>query len=374
MCLITVLPPGVVLSQEQVVDAMSKNPHGVGIMYSQDGQLYTGRSMSSNPTKIRRWLARAPSHLDRVVHFRKTTAGATSRANIHPFEVHGRFGLMHNGTLSDSIAETSKKDPRSDTAIFVEEVLEQMNPDTLLNTAVWKLVKVAADESRIVMLDGKTGEMYYTSDDLWTEGRNKIWLSNTYSIEKGEVWGVEKKTYYEFFGRGYSGYYRGSYGSYGNYGSYSGTSSPSPSPAPAPASNVVVIGEPRKVQAGATSYQRKEDTDEDVMKSIYMLHPPKGGKIPAAMHASGHRWYGKASKLHNEVVKMDDTGHMAPSTLIVAFLHAGCSDVDVMAMQADEAKRLVERLLAFVELSDTPGYDLTQNFKRRKQQKEQQHA
>lgn len=393
MCIITILPPGVTLTQAQVVDAMSKNAHGVGIMYSQNGRLYTGRTMTSNPGKVRRWLNRAPSDLERIVHFRKSTAGAVNRANLHPFEVHGRFGVMHNGTLSDSLAETSRTDPRSDTSIFVNETLGEMEPEMLTNSAVWKLIEAAADDNRIIMLDGETGELRWTADHLWTEGVNGIQMSNTYSIESGEVWGVQKKTYWQFFNKGYSygnyGSYRGMYGSYGNsrYGddidddldddddAYTKwlkqrnppVSTTTTTPLYTPPAHVNLTARPASTPSQLKlAYERPTDSDEDVMKGVYMMHI-SGSQVPSSLKGTCHPWYSACLRLYQGVTSVHK--YLSPCTLLVAFIHGGMKTDDVEKMTADRAAVLVTRLLEFVKLAETPHYALMQAF-RAKQPKE----
>lgn len=345
MCLITIVPPGVHLTRAQIIDAMSKNGDGVGIMYSDAGQLYTGRTMSRSPAKIDRWLRSSPIDVERVIHFRKTTAGITHRRNLHPFELHGRFGLMHNGTLPDALAETSKKDPRSDTAIFAQDLLSLIEPDMLQNAGVWKLIDVAVESNRVILLDGETGELRWTADDLWTETKEGLILSNTYSIDKGETWGVKKKTFYEF--HGYSPSYWGGSRSYVS-------ASPSPAPAPASASAsasapAVLGNPPAKLHPVASSLPAS--SDEDVMSTIYVMRN-YDKVLPYSGRASQHPMYGAASRLADSLM----TTPMATSgsTMLIALLFAGLTHAEIPLVKTNEARIHLDALIDFATTTPRP--------------------
>ena len=340
MCLITILPPSVELSLAQVTDVMSKNPDGVGIMFSQDGHLYTGRTMMRNPRKVHRWLADNPSNVERVVHFRKATAGATNRANLHPFEIHGRFGLMHNGTLPYSLAPTWVNDPRSDTALFVEDMLAEVPADALINPAVWKLINAAVEENRVVMLDGASGELTWTADELWTVGADDIILSNTYSLDDEKLWGVKKSTYYSFHG----------YAQPVPRATYTPVQS-STSP-PAPTTHTALM--PAK--------QREVTTNHDVIFSTY-CSTQGVDRVPCSGRAVDHRWYGLAQVAMNQAYVNDvrPRTHIAPSTMLISWIHAKLTDDEVKSLSPERCRLLVDTLLDFTKTGSIQ--DLIKHFK-----------
>jgi hypothetical protein len=125
------------------------------------------------------------------VHFRRTTRGATDATNIHPFVLHGRFGLMHNGTLPSMLVDAKVGTGRSDTAIFAEEVLAKLSADELTNHTLWHVISHAVDKNRMVMLDGETGFTYFANAHCWRTGLDGVLLSNNYAIQRGELWGLE---------------------------------------------------------------------------------------------------------------------------------------------------------------------------------------
>lgn len=337
MCLITILPPDVELTLAQVKDAMSKNADGVGIMFSLDGGLYTGRTLTRSPVKAHRWLKNNPSHVERIVHFRKATAGDVSRANLHPFEIHGRFGLMHNGTLPHSIAPTYLKDKRSDTAVFVEDLLSSIPSDALALGAVWSLIDAAVEENRVVMLDGETGELQWTADDMWTVGINDIVLSNTYSLDDAKLWGVKKTTFNSFHG-------------YVSYANYNLTPAKPAAAAPAPSTTYT---------PGPVS-PKKEASHDDVLKSTYVTYQGSE-RIPCSGRAVDHPWYGLASTMLKALELKSSV--IAPSTLLIALIHAQLTEDEMKSLTPDRCRAVIDTLLTFTKASTAPVFDLIANFK-----------
>lgn len=196
MCLIVVLPAGVELSREQVRDARTYNPDGVGIMWSDPAtkRLAVRRTMQRRPGRIWSFIASAPIETERVVHFRRTTRGATHVDNTHPFVLHDRFGIMHNGTLPETLAAADVKVGRSDTAVFVEDVLAKLGTSELTNHTLWHLISHAVEGNRMIMLDGETGYTYFANAGEWHTGVDGMLLSNTYAIQSGKLWGVTRSS------------------------------------------------------------------------------------------------------------------------------------------------------------------------------------
>ena len=129
MCLILVRDANVELPYEQVCTAVRNNPDGWGYVIPDRGDMeirrfYNGEN--TDPDDVARFL---DDNINQKIylHLRYATAGAKSKANVHPFPVltkrkHGtQVMAMHNGTYSDY--RPNKGSQKSDTAIFVEEVL-----------------------------------------------------------------------------------------------------------------------------------------------------------------------------------------------------------------------------------------------------------
>lgn len=343
MCLIAVLPEGVMLSRAQIADAMSANADGLGVMYSKEGQLKVIRSMTSDPRSALRLLNRLPEQTVRVVHFRKRTAGTITRNNLHPFIIQGRFGLMHNGTLPDNLSERALKDKRSDTAAFAEDLLEQMSPESMVDKGVWKLIDAAVENNRLVMLDGETGKLFHTAHDMWTEGIDGIMLSNTYSFKEEALWGVKKTTFAKF--HGYT-----SWSSRDAYEMYDSLYSPT-------AAKVVDYRSGSSSTPGVggaaprPSYYTPAD-DLEVLRLSYGAYQSSDKKtVPCSSSAAGHKLYGLAQKL------MADTKPLpymtvAPSTFVIAIIHAKLTQEEIDVITPDRVTALVNNLVDFATASD----------------------
>jgi len=194
MCMIAILPAGVALSKEQVLDIMLFADDGLGVMYCGSHGLVVGRKMLRNPMRVWQWLSSLPIEVERFIHFRRTTRGDTHRDNLHPFVFHNvRFGLMHNGTLPDSLVPFDLPDGISDTSYFVRRYLHRMPVAALTSTPFWDLVGAAAEDDRIVCLDGKTGVSYFTNRWGWYTGKHGIVISNNYAFKDEALWGVKKR-------------------------------------------------------------------------------------------------------------------------------------------------------------------------------------
>jgi predicted glutamine amidotransferase len=361
MCIITVLPPNVHLTREQIADALVNNQHGVGVMYSYRRQLYVAYSMSRDPRRLLSWLNSMPGRTTRVVHFRKQTAGNISRENLHPFVIHGRFGLMHNGTLDHSIAPRGKDEPRSDTRIFADDLLATMTPEMLTKPALWKLIDAAGEDNRIVMLDGETGKLSYTAEYMWELGYDDIKLSNTYSIQNGRVWGVRKTTFGEFHGYSTSFYTPAKV--IGTAPATTPKSTYTNSPWNKSFDGFASITEPGK--GDKEDQEGKEDTkwlkpgefikpttDEEVLRSAYCL-PYGSVHVPLAF-ATRHPLYDKAIKLLPGITMQ---GHpLSYSTIVLAILHAKLSKEEIDRLSPDMAELLVRQVIAAVKDNPNGAY------------------
>src|SRR5512145_1272528 len=193
MCLIVCCPAGVALDSEQVADIMEFANDGMGVMFCGYNGLVVERRMVHTPAAATRWLDTLPIEYERFIHFRRTTRGDTHKGNLHPFTLcNNRFGLMHNGTLPESLVPFELPAGMSDTDYFVRRYLARLPANVLATPAMWDLIGAATEDDRMVLLDGKTGRTYYTMRRLWHAGFSGLLLSNNYAITDSHLWGVTK--------------------------------------------------------------------------------------------------------------------------------------------------------------------------------------
>jgi hypothetical protein len=181
MCIIIYSPDGVI-PKKHLHASLDNNPDGWGIMWPQDGKLEILQGLKKSEFFYNwKWVRsiKAP----KVFHARIGTHGDDSFDNCHPFVVpnHGELAMAHNGIISQCADATSAK---SDTKLFVENLLAKMPPGFYLNSAIQELLSDYVNHSKLVFMDGAgqvaiinshhgkwVGEMWY-SNHSYTHWRN----------------------------------------------------------------------------------------------------------------------------------------------------------------------------------------------------------
>lgn len=147
MCGIVRFLPGQTIEDEKLFNLVHNNWHSYGYVIKDgnggmDVQRVVPETGENDPKEI--WkILKDNQDLERILHVRHNTAGATNIENCHPFPVlfipkKGKKAareivFMHNGTMSDYKSKyydgaIAKDDPdgASDTLNFVEQVLQPM--------------------------------------------------------------------------------------------------------------------------------------------------------------------------------------------------------------------------------------------------------
>ena len=125
------------------------------------------------------------------MHHRFSTHGTESIDNVHPFCVLSKDNgdpidlyMMHNGVITRTTPD--KDDPRSDTCIFVEDVLQPIlkaNPELLEDESFQELIGgYIGSANKLTFLDN-IGTVTIINEDSGT-WKDNVWLSNTGSITK----------------------------------------------------------------------------------------------------------------------------------------------------------------------------------------------
>ena len=202
MCIIMYKEPGKAIKDEWMDNSAESNADGFGLSYVHpDYGVTTYKTMDyENFKKEFRRLEARHSESSFVLHFRKTTDGATDVDNCHPFEV-GGLAVFHNGMIT-ACKPADKDDKRSDTRIFCEEVLSNLQNGWYDNEATLDLIEHYIGNSKLAIMDGGNGVTILNEDKgHWYEG---IWMSNysyypnTRSVQKYKPhsWNANKhKTY-----------------------------------------------------------------------------------------------------------------------------------------------------------------------------------
>jgi hypothetical protein len=124
MCVIIHQTRGTYLEKEDAKKLWERNPDGGGFAFIEKGEILTYKSMQFE--QLWRSFEQARSaypNREFVVHMRIATQGTIDIDNVHPFKISDDIVMAHNGHFS-GMRETL--DIRSDTRIFVEEVLRNL--------------------------------------------------------------------------------------------------------------------------------------------------------------------------------------------------------------------------------------------------------
>lgn len=191
MCLIIKSDNASELKSNLLKSAYSNNSDGFGGMFLADGKIQTFKELPNNEYDvIKLWDKYKDMKIPMGLHFRFTTNGGTNKANCHPFEVlnkkqHNRdIWLMHNGPqLPTPMIDVDK----SDTHQYVKWVLRPMlsnNPELIYNKDWLEMIEDSIGSDKLLFLDGSNGKFTIANEDHG-ETMGNMWLSNTYSINRG---------------------------------------------------------------------------------------------------------------------------------------------------------------------------------------------
>lgn len=171
MCAILHFAPGSMMNKEQFFNCVYNNWHGYGLILKDgNGRLHLTKdfqpeNVGTDPEKLYD-LLNDNKDIERFLHVRHSTKGATDETNVQPFCVYHSSArevyFMHNGTLN-SFSDYSGKG-KSDTLEFCEKVLQP----ALLR---WDGENGKADYLDKVFLD-------LVVDTKWSAGSTGFFVSN----------------------------------------------------------------------------------------------------------------------------------------------------------------------------------------------------
>lgn len=181
MCVIVHKPKGVELSHKDALNMWTMNPDGGGLAYIKpDGTIEVKKYMDFDDfwTAYENELAANPD-ADFMLHMRIATHGKVNIDNIHPFPVDEFTVMSHNGIISSVPRDT--KNEKSDTRMFIEEVLPQLPPDWLDKKYLVRMVEDFIGHSKLMFLTTSPfleHSVYILNADMGVESPEGLWLSN----------------------------------------------------------------------------------------------------------------------------------------------------------------------------------------------------
>jgi len=165
MCVIFHFTPGSTFNKGQFFNAVHNNWHGYGLILV-DGNnhmapVIKGFDENGTDPEVLWKLIEENKDIDRYLHIRHSTKGASDETNVQPFPVYNSTNrdvfFMHNGTLSTFGGSYQNSTGKSDTLDFCEKILQP----ALLRWA------------------GENGKGDYTGDEFWRLVVEKQWQSGS---------------------------------------------------------------------------------------------------------------------------------------------------------------------------------------------------
>jgi hypothetical protein len=183
MCLATLTLDGATLTNEQIRNAWCANSDGAGIAYF-DGKGIVRAFRTLSLPKFERGYARlieeGAHKRPMAIHFRLATHGDSTIANVHPFQMDEHTMVIHNGMFP-----IEGSGSRSDTAIFVQDVLPKLGPLWFDDDQLHDLVHTyctAGYANKLVVLTSNpraTHRAYLVNSSAGNWNADKtIWFSN----------------------------------------------------------------------------------------------------------------------------------------------------------------------------------------------------
>lgn len=188
MCIAIVKPQGTEISDEYLKNCFENNNDGAGIAYAKDGKIYLIKGIFDKKEFIKAVRdAEKVAEGDMLIHCRIGTSGLKDKRNCHPHIVNDNLVMIHNGILDIDVPAKSKV---SDTVIFINKYLKQLDKDFVKNEPIMNLIEQAiGDRNKFAFLNNK-GESFICNKSAGVV-ENGIWYSNsTYKTDR----------YYDFFG------------------------------------------------------------------------------------------------------------------------------------------------------------------------------
>ena len=183
MCVIIHQPKGSYLTKDRAQRLWKINSDGGGFAFIDDEEtIQTERAMEFTPfwTAFERARSAFPQR-DFLLHMRIATHGDTSLANCHPFDVDDETVMMHNGILSQV---PDYKDGRSDTSIFVDEVVAEMPKNWLDNPYLQDMMEEYIGYNKLAFLTTTAGvnENVIILNRSMGSTVDGMWFSNTSGV------------------------------------------------------------------------------------------------------------------------------------------------------------------------------------------------
>lgn len=173
MCLLIYKPADKPIPEDHLKTAWESNGDGAGLAWpsEQNNIIRIKKGFMKHQPLIQSIASRQQSEL--LIHLRFATHGLKDSTNTHPFRINEHLVFAHNGVLT----EMPKEKERSDTRIFVEDVIRPLL-GTQKEVHPWQLLilEMALGRDKGLIMGPTTSYILNESLGSWEGG---IWYSNT---------------------------------------------------------------------------------------------------------------------------------------------------------------------------------------------------
>jgi glutamine amidotransferase len=185
MCVIVHQPRNAHLSKKRAKRLWKVNEDGGGFAFiDNSGTIQVEKSLDFKTFWNQFEAARSEfPKRDYMLHMRIATHGTISLENVHPFQVNEHTWMAHNGVIR---AVPDYEDGRSDTRVFVDEVIPQLPDNWLDSPYMVSMVKSWIGWSKLMFLttDSALSENVYIIGKKAGTQRDNMWFSNGSGVDK----------------------------------------------------------------------------------------------------------------------------------------------------------------------------------------------
>lgn len=194
MCVIIHQPKEAHLEKEEAQRAWTKNPDGGGFAYITDaGSVELKKFMNFSEFWSAFEQARSNNpRRDFLLHMRIATHGTVDLANVHPFWLDEddddyQTVMAHNGVIH---AVPDYKDGRSDTRVFIDDVLRDLPDYWLDHKHLTRMIEDYIGWSRLAFLtvNPRLEKSVYILNKFKGVEHEGMWFSNDSPIKKQHTW------------------------------------------------------------------------------------------------------------------------------------------------------------------------------------------
>ena len=184
MCLIFIKPKTAknFLTYERFSNALTNNPHAVGVVYRDAEGIAIERFVKPENYKEEIWNIIKDKE-EYAIHFRYATHGILNLTNTHPFVVSKGLCMMHNGVMSN-FGDLNKdwSDTKNFVEYFLKPYVDEEGIDVIKDESFKQdLEKIIGSGNKLLFIDNDFNfTIVNEKAGVWREG---CWLSNEYSIE-----------------------------------------------------------------------------------------------------------------------------------------------------------------------------------------------